>query len=290
MNDAAPVTASCRKGHSGMLCHRCETGWGRAGEDECELCQNAFSMAGIAKFVAVVVSLCFVGCLVLIGVSFAIGEVYETEVANAIGETPNPMLDVRELQRPQRASYYQGMSNTKNPIYPESPEDEPEPKPRTMLEDTDRPASQDNHTAEEADSRVVSINATMRTCKRLLFSGVAVSIQPAKLVISYVQIIGHVGAVLHFQFPPVWAKVITIFRPLVANIRGTVALECAGLTSFYHTWLVEVIAIPATLLIFLCGWYIYRAKNEGATVALSKFFSEAFFLLFLVYPFVSNKL
>jgi hypothetical protein len=52
------------------------------------------------------------------------------------------------------------------------------------------------------------------------------------------------------------------------------------LPEFYQTWIVEVVMIPLTLLLFLCGWYLYRAKNEGATVALNKFFSEAFFLLY----------
>ena len=266
MKDATPVAANCREGHTGALCHRCEAGYGRSGEDECEQCHKTFSLKSIAKFIVMVVVLCFFVCLMLIGMSFAIGEVYEMDVPEVMmTETPNPML-------PSRASVYPNGIN--NPMH------EPEPKLRTMLGDTNRPSSVDNTETEQAQHSTVSISVIMRTCKRLLVSGVAISVQPAKLIISYVQIVGHVGAVLHFQFPPIWSKVLSLFRPLVANIRGIVALECAGLTDFYQTWIVEVVMIPLTLLLFLCGWYLYRAKNEGATVALNKFFSEAFFLLY----------
>jgi hypothetical protein len=78
-------------------------------------------------------------------------------------------------------------------------------------------------------------------------------------------------------------------RPLVANIRGFINLECAGLSDFYGTWLLEVVAIPLTMLAFLGGCYIYRRQFQGAVIALGKFFSESFFLLFIIYPFVSNK-
>eukprot|EP01046_Picozoa_sp_COSAG06_P014091 COSAG06_NODE_863_length_11877_cov_16.370012_4_plen_807_part_00 len=284
-----PVAASCRPGHTGTLCHRCQDGYGLAGEDECKPCADTMKLESILQLVGVMLLIGFIGCLVLLGVSFAIGEVYETVTVDVAG-----------------------MSAHSNPLHDE---DSPtsENKKGTMLKDTNRPSSVDfpkpqdqnrfsrfdtvtdhaltlsrDHT--HAQGRRVSIAVIMKTSKRLLLSGTALAIQPMKLLVSYVQIVGHVGVVLHFQFPPVWAAVLASFKPLVANIRGVVALECAGLADFHSTWLVEVIAIPLTLLAFLGGFYIYRRQIQGPLVALNKLFSEAFFLLFLIYPFVSNKL
>ena len=67
------------------------------------------------------------------------------------------------------------------------------------------------------------------------------------------------------------------------------ALDCAGLSDFYKIWTVEVLLIPLTLLAFLLGFYFYRRGVEGATIALGKLCSEAFFLLFVVYPFVVTR-
>lgn len=276
----APVQANCRKGHTGTLCHSCEAGYGRSGEDECEPCGDKLKLAEILKVIALLLLIGFLVCLILLGVSFAIGEVYETVTVDLAG-----------------------MTVSSNPLHEDSPT---KYKQSSMLADTNRPSSVDEAVVDpnrasrfdlRADSpqqsaqvqRTVSITAIMKTSKRLLLSATALAVQPLKLVISYVQIVGHVGAVLHFQFPPVWASVLSGMKPLVANVRGIVALECAGLSNFYGTWLVEVVAIPFTLLTFLVGFYIYRRRFQGATVALSKLFSEAFFLLFIIYPFVSNK-
>eukprot|EP01047_Picozoa_sp_COSAG01_P013574 COSAG01_NODE_641_length_14573_cov_17.634637_7_plen_1058_part_00 len=137
-----------------------------------------------------------------------------------------------------------------------------------------------------AKVRTVSLQAIMKSCKKLLLSAVTMAIQPFKLFISYIQIVGHVGTVLHFQFPPLWARLTMSLRPLVANIQGVVSLECAGLSDFYDVWLVEVLLIPLALLLFLAGLYCYRCRLQGAAIATGMFYTEAFFLLFLVYPFV----
>ena len=210
----------------------------------------------VTKFVGLLLLIGLCVCLVLIAVSFAIGDVYEvvTDDGAGMGVVSNPL---------------QGS-------VVDSPKDDP-----------NRP-SQFPQVGDQLQ-QTVSIAAIVRTSKRLLLSSMALAVQPIKILISYGQVVGHVGHVLHFQFPPRWASVLVAMRPLVANIRGFINLECAGLSDFYGTWLLEVVAIPLTMLAFLGGCYIYRRQFQGAVIALGKFFSESFFLLFIIYPFVSNK-
>jgi hypothetical protein len=139
-------------------------------------------------------------------------------------------------------------------------------------------------------TRVVSSHTIIRTSKRLLASGLSMSIQPMKLFLSYWQIAAHMGAVLHFQFPPMIGELFTIFKPLVANIHGVVALECAGLRNFYSAWVVEVFIIPTVLWGIVLCFYMYRKRIAGPSIAISNFRNEAFFVLFMVYPFITNKL
>lgn len=256
LEGVAPVPASCRAGHTGTLCRNCEAGYGRSGEDDCQPCDDDAALVDVTKFVGLLLLIGLCVCLVLIAVSFAIGDVYEvvTDDGAGMGVVSNPL---------------QGS-------VVDSPKDDP-----------NRP-SQFPQVGDQLQ-QTVSIAAIVRTSKRLLLSSMALAVQPIKILISYGQVVGHVGHVLHFQFPPRWASVLVAMRPLVANIRGFINLECAGLSDFYGTWLLEVVAIPLTMLAFLGGCYIYRRQFQGAVIALGKFFSESFFLLFIIYPFVSNK-
>jgi hypothetical protein len=114
------------------------------------------------------------------------------------------------------------------------------------------------------------------------------SIQPLKLFISYWQIAAHMGAVLHFQFPPMLAELFAWFKPLVVNIQGVVALECAGLRGFYQVWTVEVLIIPALAWLCVLMYYFYRRTVVSVAEANMKGLNEAFFVLFLTYPFITN--
>ena len=104
-------------------------------------------------------------------------------------------------------------------------------------------------------------------------------------------VLGQMGMVLHFQFPPYLGSLIAIFKPLVAAIHGLVALECAGLTGgFYVAWTFEVIVVPCVLWGCVLLYYLSRVATVGHTEAAAKAYNDAFFVLFLAYPVICNKL
>jgi hypothetical protein len=136
----------------------------------------------------------------------------------------------------------------------------------------------------------VSISTLFKTSQDLFFSIGSMSIQPIKLFISYWQIAAQLGPVLHFSFPPQMAALIKVFKPFVAAIHGFVALECAGLTGgFYVVWLVEVFVIPATLWGCVGVYYLVRRRTVGVKEAVAQSTDDALFVLFCVYPMMSNK-
>ena len=68
------------------------------------------------------------------------------------------------------------------------------------------------------------------------------------------------------------------------------ALECAGLTGgFYVAWLFEVFVIPATLWGCVGVYYIVRRGTLGVKEANAKSSDDALFVLFCVYPMMSNS-
>jgi hypothetical protein len=136
-----------------------------------------------------------------------------------------------------------------------------------------------------------SDNWLLKTSKRIFIAGASMSVQPVKLFISYWQIAAHMGTVLHFQFPPRLSQLFAYFKPLVVNIHGVVALECVGIRNFYRTWIVEVCVVPGILWTIVFVFYAYRRCSViGKSEADAKLQNEMFLVLFIQYPFVTNKL
>ena len=124
--------------------------------------------------------------------------------------------------------------------------------------------------------------------ERLLSWWTAIALQPLKLFLSYWQIVANIGAVLHFQFPPIFDELLAYFRPLVINLKQIINTDCAGLSSFYALWFVEVFVVPVVLFALL---YAFQRRKLGASsVKFSALYGEVFLLLFLIYPFVTNRL
>lgn len=71
------------------------------------------------------------------------------------------------------------------------------------------------------------------------------------------------------------------------------ALECAGLRDWYTTWLFEVFFVPLALW-FLAGvFYAFRQHSHDEAdraKAKAKLKDDTFLVLFIVYPFVTNRL
>merc|ERR1711871_1600407 len=136
----------------------------------------------------------------------------------------------------------------------------------------------------------VSLSTLFKSSSTLSVSVMSMSIQPAKLFISYWQVAAQIGPVLHFSFPPRLAELVKVFKPLVAAIHGFVALECAGLTEgFYTAWLIECFVIPAALWSCVGMYYLARRRKLPIKEANAKASDDALFVLFIVYPIISNK-
>jgi hypothetical protein len=174
LEGVSPVPSTCATGHEGTLCQACQAGYGRSGEDGCTPCEDGASLNKIAQVIAMVLVACFCGSLLLIGLSFAIGDVYENE-----DDQPAKGQDTRRVafNNPINENIRLSVIEDSGPA--------PTPPPR-MLQDTDRPNSidaQQKVTPTQGPQRI-SMRAIIRSSKRLLLSGTALSIQPLKLLIS----------------------------------------------------------------------------------------------------------
>lgn len=297
----------CRSGHDGTLCASCTEGYGRK-LGPCVPCSDTVDSGQLLKaaFLGVFVSL-LVG-LALIGLSFAIGDVYET--ASVAGETQeesqagdakydNPLNDEQDAFSALDAdSSGQLDRDEARRIFEKA-------AGRTLTEDELTTAMDVDGTVDELNrflrlkseivtaTRVVTKHAIMRSCKRLLKALVSISAQPIKIFMSYFQIAGQLATVLHFHFPPMMSNLFAFFQPLVANVQGLVALECAGLRDYYKAWLFQVFFIPLALWGLVGTFFLYRhqcavdtSKKAGA---MAKLKDETFLVLFLVYPFMTNR-
>eukprot|EP01045_Picozoa_sp_COSAG04_P018833 COSAG04_NODE_1773_length_5613_cov_2.489119_4_plen_315_part_01 len=148
-----------------------------------------------------------------------------------------------------------------------------------------------NATATASNSNAEgSAAALLPTSRRLSFTVVRTSIQPVKILISYWQLYAQLGEVLHFQFPPLMQQLMLAFKWLVAGLQGVVATECLHSGGYYYSWVLEVFVLPIVLFAGVLLHYQYRRKAVDSAVAAASLKSEAFFVLFIVYPSIVNKL
>jgi hypothetical protein len=149
-------------------------------------------------------------------------------------------------------------------------------------------ADSDEATTVAAGADTISHAKILKTSKRLLVSGAQVCVLPARIFLGYFQIAAHLEDVLHTEFPPLIADLFGRFKWLVVNINGIVALECAGLQDFHMIWLFEVIIVPLALCLVVGCYWLYR-NAMSRTNANTKAMDELFLVLFIIYPFVTNK-
>ena len=227
--------AHCRELHdeTSMLCFGCIEGYGRAGDSECESCSSTFAatvaaaMAGIAMAVIIGLSVKNL-CLQRMGTNGASPSVVEsTENTHGVVNPVTASTDAVILG----ATFDTGSTNLLTGM----------------------------------GTQVLQTAQVLGSGKRMLSTLVSVSLQPMKIFISYWQIVANIGAVLHFQFPPVLTSWIAFFRPVVVNLRQLFNLECAGLDTFYKMWLIEVFVVPAVLFAFLYLFYAYQQRARGGS-------------------------
>lgn len=236
----ANLELGCATGHEGLLCGVCSEGYGRKNENECHKCDSAVDPFQVIRLLGVTAGLFFVIGLIIIGLSFVVGDVYEDEdVAATDFNVFNPLSD----------------------------------KATTVASGAD----------------AVSHAKLLKTSKRLLVSGAQVCVLPARIFLGYFQIAAHLEDVLHTEFPPLIADLFGRFKWLVVNINGIVALECAGLQDFHMIWLFEVIIVPLALCLVVGCYWLYRNYAMSRAYANTKAMDELFLVLFITYPFVTNK-
>eukprot|EP01046_Picozoa_sp_COSAG06_P029965 COSAG06_NODE_2819_length_6234_cov_2.814996_1_plen_1898_part_00 len=326
---------ACAYGHQGTACGECMAGFGKKNENQCIECEAALQFDSIMTVLATAIGLSVILGVVMIGLSFWIGDVYGEHLGKFRGHVSDLDSDLSMALRNKNSS--------SNPLHESDDGDaEIDVHLRTVFERVD--SNHSGHidrdelaemarslghymTKPELDASMalmdpngdglvsfdefvgwikdrdagdggglfpvvsVSMSTLFRTSQNLFFSVAGMSIQPLKLFISYWQIAAQLGPVLHFSFPPQMAALIKIFKPLIAAIHGFVALECAGLTGgFYVAWLVEVFVIPALLWGCVGVYYLVRRRTLGPKEANAKSSDDALFVLFCVYPMISNKL
>ena len=107
---------------------------------------------------------------------------------------------------------------------------------------------------------------------------------------TYMQIASLLGAVLHFSFPPILSSVLGMFQPLIAAINGVIALQCVGIQGYYWGWMVEVFVIPLSILAMILMYYLYQRGLLDDGLAKADLMDRVFFLLFMTYPPITNRL
>ena len=80
----------------------------------------------------------------------------------------------------------------------------------------------------------------------------------------------------------------TVSVSIPAILTLTAAL--AGLGGFYLPWTVEVVVVPCVLWSCVLLYYLSRVATVGQVEAAAKAYNDAFFVLFLAYPVITNKL
>ena len=236
---------ACAAGYQGQLCGTCSPGFGREDGNKCVDCDDANDPVQILK----------VACLLSL-VCFAFGGIVVHMRHNAaVDQNPSSSDDKAE---PLMATK-QGTDGTVfgNPLNGED------------LNDGTEPTNADTNQAAVSLGSV--LNATF-----------FISLQPAKIVITYLQIASMLGAVLHFKLPPIFASFLGVFKPIIAAINGVIALQCVGIDDYHVAWCVEVFVIPGFFFLAIGVYCIYELKILASALAWANFSDRCFFLLFMV--------
>eukprot|EP01046_Picozoa_sp_COSAG06_P017088 COSAG06_NODE_1150_length_10499_cov_45.337115_1_plen_1808_part_00 len=249
------ATMICSEGHGGELCGECVSGYGRWHNNRCELCVDAVKMDKVITLICFAFGLALVFGIGVIGLSYY---VYDPETDSAPSDESvsfeNPLDDV------------------------ESPGPGPTAK-----------GTEGNPSRADVGGGI-SPTALFLTSKRLASAAGHMTLHPLKIFISYWQVVAQMGNVLHFQFPEALDAIIRRMKWLVTGIQGMVATECIpGFNGYYRSWFLEVVVVPVLLLGAVLLYYLSRRATVGPAAALATARNEAFFIIFICYPSITNK-
>lgn len=95
--------------------------------------------------------------------------------------------------------------------------------------------------------------------------------QPARIVVSYCQIVGQLGDVLDFSYPPLFGSVIDAIRPFIEIwsllFRALGSSDCLGFKGFAAMWNLRVWVLPLVLSGFVVMIYLYNRIRQPEKAA-----------------------
>jgi Ca2+-binding EF-hand superfamily protein len=271
--DLVPRSLTCNKGYHGQLCGTCSSGYGREDGDKCVNCEDANDPVQILKIAVIITIVALAVGLGLVYVRHHHAEA-RRKVNHNDGGKGQPLL-----------SSGANTSVFSNPL----DEDGTSSTISSALADhSNRPASIDNKNKEDLDDDTT--NSAASTLGSVFDGAFFVSLQPIKIVVTYLQIASMLGAILHFKLPKYLSMALGAFKPLIAAINGIIALQCVGIDDFYLGWIIEVFIIPVVAFLFIFIYYMYERKVLDSSLAKANVVDRMFFLLFIAYPPITNKL
>eukprot|EP01043_Picozoa_sp_COSAG02_P018211 COSAG02_NODE_844_length_16583_cov_116.650267_7_plen_1394_part_00 len=113
--------------------------------------------------------------------------------------------------------------------------------------------------------------------------------QPARILITYTQIVGELGKVLDFSAPAEFRELVTTLSGWLSGLDVLSSAKCLGVDSFHARWRLQVVVIPLVMLIVPIFIFVFRrvvGQSQGAAVATLT--SQLFFVVFYCYPRVCN--
>jgi hypothetical protein len=134
----------------------------------------------------------------------------------------------------------------------------------------------------------------------LLFAYARVLVQPVKILVGFGQIVGQLEKVLHIELPENIAALVTVFKPLVANIfQSFLPVGCVASLSYFQRWMFKVFVIPAVLIAAAWFWYagerlLCRATNLQSServrsASTRRLRSNLSLVVFVLYPTICNE-
>jgi hypothetical protein len=117
---------------------------------------------------------------------------------------------------------------------------------------------------------------------------VQAAVQPTRILISFAQVVGQLGQVLHVQYPQMLTQAIDCLRPLLADVWGMlVHLDCIGLGNAHQKFVLYVFVLPLFFLAGVMLLYLWR-RRRSPSEAWAQLRSNLFVVIFLCYPTICN--
>ena len=108
--------------------------------------------------------------------------------------------------------------------------------------------------------------------------------QPMRIVITYAQVTSQLGDVLNFKYPPAFAAVVDVIRPIMdvwdLVFRAVGSPECFGFVGFSSRWLLRVVALPVILSLIVWMAYCFEKRGENSAKARTHAKGNMFFAVF----------